>query len=175
MKKRIILCLLIIACLFITGCEKKVKHALSEKQIIEILEKDNTSSKKLVKDVIFATDSINVDNINVHVVGEDVYLGDYKKYIQGETSTLITGYYDERGLTYYLYRLSTNQEGKNTIWELAKSKDDSFENVGWIATFIENPSDLLMVEFNEVEGVNTGNYQRYGIYTIVDKELVKVR
>ena len=55
MKKRIILCLLIIVCLFITGCEKKVKHALSEKQIIEILEKDNTSSKKLVKDVIFAS------------------------------------------------------------------------------------------------------------------------
>ena len=116
-----------------------------------------------------------VDNVKMKVNGEEVYLGDYKNTIQGETSKLITGYYDQQGLTYYLYRLSTNQEGKNTIWELAVSKNDKFENVGWIATFIENPSDLIMVEFNEVSGVNNMNYQKYGIYTIVNKELVKVR
>lgn len=177
MKKKTILCLIMIFCLLLTGCKGKntEKHALSKEQIIDILEKDNTSSLKLVKDVSFADNNITIDNVKMKVNGEEVSLGDYKNTIQGETSKLITGYYDEQGLTYYLYRLSTNQEGKNTIWELAVSKNDKFENVGWIATFIENPSDLIMVEFNEVPGVNNTNYQKYGIYTIVNKELVKVR
>ena len=106
---------------------------------------------------------------------ETIKLGDYENYIQGEHNKLIIGYYDEEGLTYYLYRLSTNNDGTTKIWELAKNKDDSFDNVGWIATFVENPLDLIMVEFNEVPNVNDGDYHRFGIYTIVGKELVKVR
>lgn len=173
--KKIFLLFLIVTCLFMTSCTKKEKHILSKKQIIEILEKDNTSSKKLVKDVYFASDTYTVNDLQMSFDDETIKLGDYENYIQGEHNKLIIGYYDEEGLTYYLYRLSTNNDGTTKIWELAKNKDDSFDNVGWIATFVENPLDLIMVEFNEVPNVNDGDYHRFGIYTIVGKELVKVR
>ena len=174
MSKKILLLVLILFCLLMTSCKKNNDIKLTESEIRDILEKDNPSSLKLVDTITFASDSAAVNDLEIKINGEEIVLGDYVSSIQGYNNKQIIGYYDESGQTYYFYRLATNLEGVNSVWQFAGSKNDDFEQIGWISAMIDNPDELVLVKFNKIDGVNDGNYRQYRVYAIANQKLVLV-
>lgn len=172
MKKRVIFLLLIFASIGLTGCNNNNK--LSEKEIKEKIEVKSEERTFTVNEVIYATNKININEINMEVNDNKITLGDYTATTTGETNDQITGYYDQPSAQYYIYRLSKDDDGKTTVWEMIKNETDDFSSVGWVNKFISNATDLILIDCTETMDPVGQTPLRYQVYALVDNELVLI-
>lgn len=170
MKKTIIIIFLLVASINLTGCNSK----LTEEDIKNKLEVNTEERTFQVNEVIYASDTITINDINMNVKDNTITLGDYTTTSNGENHNQITGYYDQSGATYKIYRLSEDSNGKTTIWEMQKNATDSFNSVGWANKFIENATDLILIECIETMNPIGQTPLRYQVYAVVDNELVLI-
>lgn len=170
MKKKILLLLLLITSICLTGCNK----ILTEEEIKNRLEVNTNERTFKVNKVSYATDSITINNININVKDNTVTLGDYKTTSNSEKHKKITGYYDQVSATYNIYMLSEDEFGKNTIWKLEKNDTDNFNSVGWVNKFIENATDLILIDCIETEKTMGQTPLRYQVYAVVNNDLILI-
>lgn len=170
MKKKIITIFLLIVSLSLTGCNDK----LTEEKIKSKLEVNTEEKTFKVNDVKYATDAIKINDINMNVKDNTITLGDYTSTSNGENHKQITGYYDQTSATYKIYTLSEDKNGKTTIWEMQKNDTDPFNSVGWENKFIDNATDLILIDCVEIMNPVGQTPLRYQVYALVDNELVLI-
>jgi len=170
MKKNIITILLLIASLCLTGCNDK----LTEEKIKNKLEVNTEERNFKVNNVIYATSSIKINDINMNVKDNTITLGDYTSTSIGENNKQITGYYNQPSATYKIYKLSEDENGKTTIMEMQKNDTDPFNSVGWVNKFIDNATDLILIDCIEIMNPIGQTPLKYQVYAIVDNELILI-
>lgn len=171
MKKTIIIIFLLVASINLTGCNSK----LTEEDIKNKLEVNTEERTFQVNEVIYASDTITINDINMNVKDNTITLGDYTTTSNDENHKQITGYYDQSGAIYKIYRLSEDTNGKTTIWEMQKNETDPFNSVGWSNKFIENATDLILIECTETDSQIGQTPLKYQVYALVNNKLVQIK
>lgn len=170
MKKKLLLLFLLIASISLTGCNSK----LSEEKIKKELEVNTEEKTFKVNKVIYATDTITINEINMNVKDNTVTLGDYITTTNDEINKQITGYYDQSGALYNIYKLTEDNNGKTTVWKLQKKDTDTFNSVGWENKFIDNATNLVLIDCIETMEPIGQTPLRYQVYAIVNNKLVLI-
>ena len=170
MRKKIITIFILIVSISLTGCNNK----LTEQKIKNKLEENTEERTFKINEVTYATDTITINDIKMNVKDNTITLGDYTNTTDNELNKQITGYYDQPSATYKIYRLSEEENGKTTIWEMQKNDTDAFNSVGWTNKFIDNATDLILIDCIEIMDPVGQTPLRYQVYALVDNELILI-
>ena len=165
MKKKVLIIFLLVLGLGLTACSKK----MSEDEIKKVLEVNSDERTFTVKKVIYATDKTSVNGIDVKINDNQITLGDTVFNSNDLIFKQIIGYYDQVGSIYHIYMLT-----KDTIWEIENNATDLFDNASWINKNINNATDLILVECEEITKDMGQTPLKYQVYALVNNELVLV-
>ncbi len=165
MKKRNLLVLLLIVCLGLTGCNKK----MTEGEIKKALEVNNEERVFIVNKVTYASDNVNIKDILVKVENNSITLGDYTYTSKGEKYKQIIGYYDQPGAVYHIYVL-----GEDTVWEIQKNTINSLNDDDLVNKKISKATDLVLIDCEETTKSMGETPLKYQVYALVNNELVLV-
>ena len=166
MKNKLKIALLLITCILLVGCDKK----LSEEDIKNKLETQYEGTSLTINKVSIAAESININGTDMRVNGDTTVLGNYASKSNVKNHKQITGYYDETTSTYHIYRLSENNDGDMVVSETTKNEENTFNGISWITRSYTNVTDLVKVECNETDDYGqTKTISR--IYAVINNEL----
>lgn len=168
MKNKILL--LLIICIFLTGCTRK----LSEDKIKKQLEVNTEERTYKINKIKYATKKITIKDISFNVEGTEVYLGDFYTQSAGDKYIQITGYYDQSASQHHVYILSENKNKQTTVWELVKEDDQSFNVISWVNKSIVGATNLVLIDCKETTKEVGQTPLRYQVYAQVDDKLVLV-
>ena len=174
MKKIIFIIFLLVISTSLTGCNSKEETKKRKEIIKEKLEVNTEERTFKVNKVIYATDTITINEIKMNVKNDTVTLGNYNKKFNGEKILKITGYYDQAGAIYNIYILSEDSNGKTSIWEMKRNNSDSLEKINWVNKYIDNATELILIDCTETDNQIGQTPLRYQVYTLVNNELVLI-
>ena len=151
---------------------KEVK--LSETDIKSMLEVETEERIFSINNITYATNKITVRETDMLVKDNVITLDDYIFESDNLKYKQITAYYDQVSAVYNIFVLAENENGATTVLKMKRSSTDSFNDVDWEDKYINNVTDLILVDCTEIVEPVGQTPLRYQVYALVDNELVLV-
>lgn len=123
-----------------------------------------------VNKIIYADNSLNIDNIDIKIENGNINIDNIIKVIEDETVVKVTGYFEQASNFIYIYVLTENKN----IYKLNYSKETGLTNEMFKKISLDNIDDLVLADVTIVEDETEKTSNEYRVYAIRDREVLLV-